>query len=254
MRSLVQIAGAIGKFVPVAGRLDVDLDDARIRGHAEVHEPRIARRLIALDHDRLLQRLGRRFHGAHEFQIVLEFAHGRHEDVEHTVAGLRTHRGARETRGRLLRGRRFRGDQRGASRSARLQLATDLGMTGECRQYTRRIGRMDERIVAARGPRLRVERQAISQRRIARDQVTALAAQEPGARLPAQAVGGTGDGQHVAHHLVQPLFEHLDETRALQRVGELGIERIDVHRQAPLTPQVVERILERREHEFRIET
>jgi hypothetical protein len=42
--------------------------------------------------------------------------------------------------------------------------------------------------------------------------------------------------QRVADHRREPVREHLAQPRALERVVELGLERVDVDRQAPLAP------------------
>ena len=58
----------------------------------------------------------------------------------------------------------------------------------------------------------------------------------------------------MADHVVETLFEHFGEPLPLQGILEVGIERIDVDRQATLPPQIIECILVRRKHEFRLES
>ena len=61
------------------------------------------------------------------------------------------------------------------------------------------------------------------------------------------------DRQHVTDHLVEPLAEDLAQALALQRVGQTGVEGIDIGRQLALTPEVVPGVLVSRKHELRIE-
>src|SRR2546428_3135267 len=99
---------------------------------------------------------------------------------------------------------------------------------------------MNPRIVGRLDPRLRVERQPIAHRRVAGDQEAALIAQEPGPTLPAGRIARlhrlvAADRQHMADDLVEAFGEDLAQTRALQRVSETRIERVDVARQLALT-------------------
>ena len=88
---LVEKSGVGHQFVPVARRLHVDFQHAGIGRDAQLLKARIARRLIALDHHRKLHVSSRRFDCGHQFEIVLQAGHRRHEDVEHAVACLGTH-------------------------------------------------------------------------------------------------------------------------------------------------------------------
>ncbi len=116
---------------------------------------------------------------------------------------------------------------------------------------------MHVREVGLRDPRLRIERQPVAHGRIARRQVAAIVAQEPGAadpaarRAPARIV--VRDRQHMADDRVEPLLEHAAHAVAFHRVVEPRIEGIDVDRQASLAPQVVPHVLVRRERVLRIE-
>ena len=57
----------------------------------------------------------------------------------------------------------------------------------------------------------------------------------------------------MADDLVEAFGEDLAQTRALQRVSETRIERVDVARQLALTPQVVHRVFVSREDVFRLD-
>ncbi len=109
---------------------------------------------------------------------------------------------------------------------------------------------MDPGHVVRIRPGLRVQRQAVADRGVARDQVAAFAAQEPRSRPPPPCAGFfiARHRKHVAHHLLQPLRENLAKAVALERVGQAGVQRIHVGRQLALAPEVVPDILECREH------
>ncbi len=92
-------------------------------------------------------------------------------------------------------------------------------------------------------PEERVQRQPVADRRIAGDQVAALAAQEPRTASPAVALVRARDRQHVAHRLVELALENPRQARALQRIGEFGAQRIDVAGELALPPGVIEDIL-----------
>ena len=205
---VVEMHGALDELAPARAGLDVHLDDAGVGRDAEVRQARIGRRLVALDDQADAERLGARFDRGDEFEIVVETVARRHEDVEHAVACLRRHGGAHDPGGRLPGLRRpFGGVFAGgggarpgrvgrALRSRRTQrpagdrraaLGQDRGVRRQRREGRARIGRIDVGIVAPGHPRLRIERQAVTERRVAGNQVAAFAAQEPWPALPAPA-------------------------------------------------------------------
>ncbi len=122
------------------------------------------------------------------------------------------------------------------------ELPANLGVREQSGKAPRGVRCMNEGIVAGGGPRLRLERQSIPDGRIAGNQVAAFAAQEPRSRLPSIAGLAARNGQYVAYGLVQALFENLRQTRALHRILEPRIERINIRLQAALAPQAVEGI------------
>ena len=124
-------------------------------------------------------------------------------------------------------------------------------MTGQWRAGLRRVGRIDVGIVTFGGPRLRIERQPVTHRRIAGEQVAALRAQEPRAGLPLLALV-LDDRQHMANGVGQALGKHFHQALAFERIIKARVERIDISRQTPLAPQIVIGILESREDMFRI--
>src|SRR3984957_16885422 len=97
-------------------------------------------------------------------------------------------------------------------------------MRQQGRKGSRGVRRVDEGIVVGGRPRLRIQRQAVPDRRIARDQITTLAAQKPQPRLPSAAVGGARDGQYMADHPIETLLEHPGQTLALHWILQFGLE------------------------------
>ena len=103
------------------------------------------------------------------------------------------------------------------------------------------------RVVARSHPGQRVQRQPIAHRRITRDQVHALVAEEPGPGAPARPAGldlvpGL-QRQHIADRCLESLAEDAAQAHALELVVELGVERVDVDRQLAFAPQVVPAVL-----------
>ena len=107
--------GAIDEIIPAARRVDVHLDDARVRRHAEAVEARILRRLVAFEDHRRIHGFGGRFDRGDQLEVVLELVGGRHEYIEHAVARLGAHRGARD----LGRGLEDSGAESGATTPSR---------------------------------------------------------------------------------------------------------------------------------------
>ena len=120
-------------------------------------------------------------------------------------------------------------------------------MRGELWKFLRRVDRDDEREVGLGNPGLRLQRQAESHRRIAWQQRATLGAQEPRTGTET-AVIVAADRHHRANQMIQSLLENAAQTCAFQRVGNLGVERIDIARQAPLAPHHVDRIFVRIEN------
>ncbi len=75
-------------IVPVGGRVNIDLDDARIRCNADDVDALVLRRRIAFDMDRQAE-IGRRLlGGGDQVEIILDALHRRHEDAQPPVARL----------------------------------------------------------------------------------------------------------------------------------------------------------------------
>jgi hypothetical protein len=98
---VVQEGGLLDQAAPAVGRLDVDLDHPRIGRDPETGQARIARRLVAFQQHRHPHFLSGGLHGGDQLEVVLEFGHRRHEDVQAAIARLGAHRGAGDRAGRF---------------------------------------------------------------------------------------------------------------------------------------------------------
>ena len=105
---------------------------------------------------------------------------------------------------------------------------------------------VDVGTVARRRPGKRVERQAISDRRITRDEKEVLGAQEPATAHPLRVV--PVKRQDVPDSAAKAALEDAREPRALLLVIEFGFQRVDVRRQPPFLPEVVPDVLVGRHH------
>ena len=186
--------------------------------------------------------LGGRFNRRNQLQVILELFHRRHEGAEHAVADFDRHRGAHTAGSWLLFLHRL-------LRSARVRGALIVD-----RQFFARLQwiLLDSiRVIVGGNIRQRRDRQPQAHRRIARHQeqvaapkFPALAFPAPGVRVPAL------DRQHKPAWRVEPGIEHPRHACPLFRIGQFGVGRIDVRRQAGFLLQPVAGIFERRHDEF----
>ena len=95
-------------------------------------------------------------------------------------------------------------------------MTLQLRGVGQRREVLIRVLGMDERIFRRFHPRLRTQRQAITQRRIPRHQSAVLVTQIPAPALPLIALGRARQRQDLADDLVQALAEDLAQSRTLQ--------------------------------------
>ena len=177
-RVVVQRIEQLGLLGETARRLDVDLDDARVRGHRQRREPGVGRRAVALDDDRGVDRCSRVLDHLDDRQILLEFGGRRQEHVQHVSTLL--------------------GDQRGARHEGG---GTDVG-DGAAQCFYHIVG---QRIRAYGGvgfvedgrrtPRQRVERESQPSGRGAGREHQASAPRRPACALPRRAVLGTAQRQ-----------------------------------------------------------
>ena len=85
-----------------------------------------------------------------------------------------------------------------------------------------------------------------------RDEKHMFRGEKPGLARPARrALLGCDPAQrkHVADQFTQAFFENAGHALALDRILEFWIERIDVHREPPFFPEIVEAVLIRRHRE-----
>ena len=92
---VVQELGVIDQFVPVMRRMDVDLDDARVRRHLKHPQAWIARRRVAFEHDRHPQLRRGRFDRGQQLEIVVDLRQRRHEHVDDAALSAVLDLGAR---------------------------------------------------------------------------------------------------------------------------------------------------------------
>src|SRR5439155_24809520 len=69
-RRVVKKRRSFGQFIPARRRMNVDLDDPRVRSDAKKLESRIARRLVAFEQNRLVHRFGGCFRGGNQLEVV----------------------------------------------------------------------------------------------------------------------------------------------------------------------------------------
>ena len=99
-RRLVQEFGVFYQFAPVADRVDVDFDHARVRGDLQQFQARVTRRRVTFQHQLHALFLRCRLDGCQQVQVVLQFFQRRHEHIQHARRlahgfGLRTAGAAR---------------------------------------------------------------------------------------------------------------------------------------------------------------
>ena len=215
-RVLVERARAVDQLAPGGRRRDVHLDDAGVRRDRHRLQARVARRRIAFDHHRRAG-LGRRVLDRRDERERRLEALDRGQEHVH-VAAARFHA------------------QRRVDHLARL-VAADLALLLPLRRGQRaaRLERIDRRLAVGffrQHPGQRRERQAEADRRIAADQHEPSALERPGRGFPAHAVGDDGlERQHVAGFASGTGAQQPRESRALVRLRQVGLPRIDVDRQ-----------------------
>ena len=108
-RFLVQGGDVVDQLGPAGCRMDVDLDDAGIRRHAEHAQARVARRPVAFEAHRQPGGRGAGLDGRDQPEPVLDARERRQEDVQQPVADLHAeggvHHVARRGRGSFVLGK-----------------------------------------------------------------------------------------------------------------------------------------------------
>ena len=205
-RVFIERGGLFDELVPVAVRVDVDLDHARIRGDEKIRQPRIARRRVALEQHAHAERTRRGFDGGDQIQVVVDRLDRRHEDIQDAAAGLDAQRGTDHAGGRFAAGRRACRCRRRPAREGRPGVAAGACRIGHGRRASgvapagpgspcrpggrerlarrKRVELVESGVIVRRRPGKRVERQPESHRRVAGHQIEPLAAQEPSSGRP----------------------------------------------------------------------
>ncbi len=205
--------------------------------------------------------LGRgRFDGRDEFEIIVERLDRRHEDAQAAVAHFDGERSAhRESRFVEHRdGARGRCITKvsGASGGDAIAPPRDAGKTprpdrmrdariGQRQAFGERIGRHQMRIIGRGDIGQRLQRQAEAERRIAGHQEQPAAARAPDFAQPSRLRlrGPALQRQHKAFRLAEMTVEQFQDARALVRIVDLGIARIEIVRDQALLEHPVDRIL-----------
>ena len=252
-RFLVQGEGVLLQLVPAGGGMDVDLDDTRVRGDRQAPQAMIVRRLVTFHDHRHLQFGGGGLDRADQIQIMLQVRQRRHEHVQTAVPGFHAQRRvdafAGQTRRRVAAVHRLLLKPRRCGGSGNEFAKTPRHFVVDIAQFRTRFEGAARRFVVAqfaRHPGQRLQRQAVTHGRIARQQEHVAVAERPGGGLPAAiaVVVPPLQRQCVASYLVQSALEQPAQALAFQRVLELAVEHVDVFRQGTLFPQVVIDIFE----------
>ncbi|MEY3459378.1 MAG: hypothetical protein RL215_2535 [Planctomycetota bacterium] len=95
----VDAGGDVFEFFPAGGWLDIDFDDARIRGYFQEADAGILRREVAFEDNGELKLFCSVFDGGNEVEVIFECADGGHEHVESSVAWFDAEGGANDGAG-----------------------------------------------------------------------------------------------------------------------------------------------------------
>ncbi len=97
-RFFVQCRCLMDELRPRVRGVQVDFDDARIRRHLDVIEPRIGIGRRAFDDDRQPKACSRPFDRRNQIEVVLRASNRRHEDVKAALTGLHAQGGSNHAR------------------------------------------------------------------------------------------------------------------------------------------------------------
>ena len=205
-RGGIERLGDVHRLFPTGGRLDIDLDHARVRRDLHHHEARVGWRRIALNPHRYRSRLGHRFYVGDDFEIVLQRLDRRDEHREMIAARLDGERGAHRALDDFLLLAGLLDVLAAGHTFVALGLWLGLWRRAEIGQFAARLGRVARvniGIVGGRHIGQRAQRQPIAQRAIARHREERAAPHLPYLAFPARGLGGRGipplDRQDVAH-------------------------------------------------------
>jgi hypothetical protein len=256
-RVLVERGHVRDELAPARGGLHVHLDHAGVGRDAELLEPRIEGRRVALDGDRHRECGGRRFDRGDEREIVLRRVERRHEDVEPPRARFDGERRPHDP-GRGLAGGRNAIGIGGAPRGYALacRCAGRAGGVGRERSALRhRIFGLEPVRRRRIFPEEAREREPEADRRVAGHEDEPPGAHRPAAALPRGAVrtGDAAQRQDASDRRREPAVEDAAHALARVGVGELAVGGVDVQRKAAFLADEVPRIFVRRHRVLRVE-
>ena len=232
----------------IARRVDVDLDDAGIGRHVEHPDARVARRRVALDHDRRADVSRRGLDGREQLDVILEPHQRRHEHVQVAVARLDAQRGLDHV---PRRRRRAASAPRSALRCA------SVARRGSASRERERIDRISGSTSSGRQVRQRRERQPQAERRVARQQVErARAAAAKGCvrhASPASAAGlrAARNGSTKPAGRSSPAASRRASRARSSGFARSAMQRIGVGRQRGFRGQKLRHVLECGDHRGR---
>ncbi len=196
--------------------MNVQFDHAGIGRHLEHSNSRIERRRVAFEHHRHVEVRGRVLDRRDQIQIVRQILQRRHENEQLPFPRLQAQCGPRNPRHGLVLLRRLRALQCGLPqighrrrRSEKIRPPRRLHRQHIARR--KRIGIGGILGIFRLGPRQRIQRQAVTDRRIAGNEKYLFGPQKPGLASPARRAlrrNNAAQRKHVADQLAQSLLEN----------------------------------------------
>ena len=245
-RVRIDPGGDLHRLAPAPRRLHIDLDDAGVGGDLQHAQARVGGRGIALQAHR--QAVGGGLQLGHQFQVVLQPRHRRHEHIEEAVARLDAERGAHR--------RRLAPRSRPDAAHLGLRLQMQPREIGQGTTVFVGVQRGDVRIILGRQLGQGVQWQAQAQRRVAGDRIEPPTPEPPLFAKPPLALGlaeRAPQRQHIAQGLRQPALHDAPQPGPRGRVVESGVGQLDLGRQVGLGLHRRQRVLPRRQRQQRID-
>ena len=206
--------------------MDVHFDDAGIRRDVQHLDARIARRRVALDRDRRWPAPAAASIAASSDDVVLDARQRRHEHVQMAVAHLHA--------------------ERRLDHFLRRDFASPARACALGRDRSRRLGKLAPRREGIDGV-LGIDVGRQHRRAASRAAGAGRAANRPAARRGARAAAATDcsaivtprralartarSGKDESGRAVEPVLQQLRKPRALGRLREIGLQRVDIRRQ-----------------------
>ncbi len=190
-RLFVQLGCPLRQFAPAVGRMNVDLDDTRVGRHHQAFDPVVTRRLVALQHHRHFQVRGGGFYGGHQFQVMFQQRHRRHEHMQTPFPGFHAQRRVRHCDMDAVDVADFLARQPGMVGHGLLEIAVTPGhftvVIAQGRQFGEQALRLLMVTLVGRHPGQAAQRHPHAHRRVAGEQKQGVTAKTPRPALPALA-------------------------------------------------------------------